>query len=62
MTQHDYNGYSWTECDDCGEILRGQKPDYVGGHFVKASYNRCKQCEVFKTYDSNGKVIKYKGK
>lgn len=63
MGIHDFNGYSWTQCDDCGAVISGEKPEYVGSHWVKACLNYCPDgCEVFKVRDSTGKVIKYKGK
>lgn len=63
MTWHDYNGYSWCECDSCGAVISGERPDYVGEHMVKTSHNICNpRCEKFCEYDSNGNIVKYKGK
>lgn len=62
MTIHDYNGFHWSECDDCGTVLSGERPDHVGSHWVKPVYSRCyPRCELFCEYDSNGNVVKYKG-
>ena len=62
MTYHNYNGYKWYSCDECGAVTSGTKPDFVGDHWAGPVYNKCvPRCEAFCEYDSNGKIVKYQG-